>query len=338
MTAQRINGQAPGGKRTRLADVLPLETPFVIQIFPVYACNFTCKYCIFSMEKGKRGFISDQVVMDLDLFRKCIDGIAQFPQKVKVLRFVGIGEPLLHKDLVEMVRYAAVKKVAQTVELLTNASLLTPALSDQLVTAGLSRLVVSLQGTTAKKYEEVCGVKLDLEGFIRNLRYFFRHKGKTQVYIKVIDCALDGKDDEKRFYDLFGNICDTMAIEHAVPIHAGIDYKGVLKPGQAVTQFGLPVGDVQICPQPFFTMQINPDGKVVPCYSFEYPGIMGDCRTQSVRDIWNGEVFRKFRRDMLDGVRHAGETCAACQIIRHRFFPEDQLNEAAPRLKGVYAL
>ena len=49
--AKDISGQAPGGKRTALADVLPLHTPFVIQIFPVYACNFACKYCIFSVRR-----------------------------------------------------------------------------------------------------------------------------------------------------------------------------------------------------------------------------------------------------------------------------------------------
>ena len=44
MKAQRIDGQTPGGKRTRLADVLPLSTPFSVQIFPVYGCNLACAY------------------------------------------------------------------------------------------------------------------------------------------------------------------------------------------------------------------------------------------------------------------------------------------------------
>ncbi len=70
MDAKNLSGQAPGGKRTRLAEVLPLDTPYVVQIFPVYACNFKCNYCIFSIEKEKRGFISDKITMSFDLFRK----------------------------------------------------------------------------------------------------------------------------------------------------------------------------------------------------------------------------------------------------------------------------
>lgn len=337
MKAKDISGQAPGGERTKLAEVLPLDTPFVVQIFPVYACNFKCSYCIFSVDKARRGFISDKVVMDFDLYKKFIDDIAMFPKKVKVLRIVGIGEPLLHKNIADMVEYAVSKDVANIVEILTNASLLTPELSDSLISAGLSRLVVSLQGTTKEKYRDVCGADIDFKNFIENLRYFFNSKGNAQVYIKIIDCALDSKDDEQRFYENFGDICDTMAIEHAVPIHSGVDYKNILKDkDMAVTQFGLPVSEVPICPQPFFHLQINPDGKIVPCYSWEYPEIMGDCNNQSISKIWNGKQFQNFRRKMLDGAKNLGETCANCNMIKYRLFPEDVLNNDAERLKKYY--
>jgi radical SAM protein with 4Fe4S-binding SPASM domain len=337
LKAKDISGQAPGGARTKLADVLPLATPFVVQIFPVYACNFKCSYCIFPVELSRRGFISDSVVMDVELFKRCVDGFTRFPDKIKVLRFVGIGEPLLHRNIAEMVRYARSQDIANVVEVLTNGALLTPQLSDELLSAGLSRLVVSLQGTTKEKYKQVSDIDLDFDVFLGNLKYFYDRKGTTQVYIKIIDCALDGEDDQKRFHDLFSGLCDTMAIEHAVPIHSGVDYDNLLgKSAPAVTQFGLPVAPVTICPQPFFTMQINPDGKVVPCYSFEYPGIMGDCNTQSVYDIWNGETFRQFRRRMLDGIHGASAPCENCSIIKYRLFPEDDLKDAAEQLKKYY--
>jgi radical SAM protein with 4Fe4S-binding SPASM domain len=337
MKAKIISGQAPGGKRTVLAEVLPLDTPFVLQIFPIYACNFKCGYCLFSVEKAKRHFVSDKVFMDLGLLKKCIDEVARFSKKVKVLRFVGIGEPLLHKDIAAMVEYAVSKNVANTVEVLTNGSLLTPAISDSLISAGISRLVVSLQGTSTRKYREICGTSIDFDRFIDNLRYFFNRKGNAQMYLKIVDCALEGEDDEKRFYNIFGDICDTIAIEHAVPIHSGVDFENVLKnSGKAVTQFGLPVSEVHVCPQPFFTMQINPDGKVVPCYSFEYPEIMGDCNEQAVDEIWNGPKFQGFRRTMLNGAMSLAGVCSDCNIIKYRLFPEDDLSKDAERLKRFY--
>lgn len=339
MKAKNVIGQAPGGQRTKLAEALPLDTPFVVQMFPIYACNFTCRYCVFSSKISERGFISDVVAMDFDLYKKCIDELAQFPSKLKVLRFVGMGEPLLHKRIVDMVRYAVEKDVANKVEILTNASLLTPQLSDALIAAGLSRLFISLQGTTKEKYLEVCGVDMDFANFIGNIKYFFSHKGGAQLHIKMIDYALDDKDDEQRFYEIFGDICDTIGIERAGPIFPYVNYDKVLGDKDlSLTQFGLPVSEVKVCPQPFFTMQINSDGKIVPCYSIVYPEIIGDCNNQSLLEIWNGKQFQRFRRRMLDGAEKVCATCANCNIIKHRLFPEDVLGDDVERLKKFYEL
>ena len=63
---------------------------------------------------------------------------------------------------------------------------------------------------------------------------------------------------------------------------------------------------------------------------------MGDCRLESVREIWRGPAFQAFRRAMLEGIEHVCETCVNCNIIKYRLFPEDALNDAAERLKPSY--
>jgi radical SAM protein with 4Fe4S-binding SPASM domain len=333
MKAVNVSGQAPGGARTRLADALPLDTPYVVQIFPVYACNFRCSYCVFSTEVEKRSFISDKVVMDMGLYRKCIDGFLQFPRRLKTLRFVGMGEPLMHKGIAEMVAYATERGVVDRTEILTNASLLTPAMSDALIEAGLSRLSISLQGMTSAKYKEICGAEIDFSQLVSNIRYFYEHKQNCQLYVKVIDCALEGEADERAFYETFGDICDLISIEHAGPIFPFVDYQNVLTASDRThTQFGRPALDAKVCPQPFFTFQINPDGKVVPCYSIVYPEILGDCNDESVLDIWNGQKFQDFRRQMLRDGKPGNTVCCECEINAHRCFEEDRLDADAERL------
>jgi radical SAM protein with 4Fe4S-binding SPASM domain len=337
MKAINISGQAPGGNRTRLAEILPLATPLVVQIFPIYACNFACEYCFLAVPKKERGFVSDWPIMKVDLYKKCIDEMALFDDKLKVLRFVGMGEPLLHKNIAEMVAYAVDRKVAHRIELITNGSLLTRQMSDGLISAGLSRLVVSLQGISKDKYRQISKVNIDFENFVGNIEYFYNKKTSTHVYIKIVDYALDDTDTEKRFYEIFGNICDSIAVENAVPIMPGVDYEKVLKSSSAsATQFGLPVAPIKVCPQPFFTMQINPDGKVVPCYQISYPAIMGDANHQTMQEIWNGEAYRSFRLAMLVGRDQVNDVCAKCNFIQYRLFPEDDLQEEAERLKGLY--
>lgn len=328
MKAKIINGQAPGGIRKKLAEIIPLSTPLVVQIFPIYGCNFKCNYCIFSIDSSRRGMISDQNCLDLNLFKKSVDDMRFFPEKIKVLRFVGIGEPLLHKKIVDMISYAEKAQVADTIELVTNGSLLTTEIADRLIAANLTRLVVSLQGTSSKQYLKTSSAKIDFDQFTAYLSYFYKNKKNTHVYFKIIDSALEGAEDQERYYKIFGDICDSIAIEHAVPIHHGVEYQNIFKDKMKnTTQFGLPLAEVKVCPQPFFTMQINPDGKVVPCYSFEYPLIIGNCRTQSVVDIWKGQVLKAFQRQMLinEKNRLSFPVCKDCEIIKYRFFPEDDL-------------
>lgn len=336
MKAKNVSGQAPGGKRIKLSDAIPLETPILVQIFPIYACNFKCNYCTFSVPSEKRGFISDKIIMDLGLFKKCVDEMTKFKNKIKTLRFVGMGEPLLHPNIAEMVEYAASKNIAEKVEILSNGSLLTKELSDALIKSGLSRLLISLQGTTKEKYKKVSNIDINFEKFVENLKYFYDHKGSAKLHIKIIDYALENKNDERKFYEIFGDISDTVGVEYAGPIFPGVDYGKVLEKKSSKNQFGLPVSEVKICPQPFFSMQINPDGKVVPCYSLYYPIILGDCNNQSPSEIWSGEKYNNFRKKMLDGVKNACQVCGKCEIIRHRLLPEDDLSSDAKRLKKFY--
>jgi radical SAM protein with 4Fe4S-binding SPASM domain len=337
MKATNVSGQPPGGQRIMLADQLPLATPILIQFFPIYACNFKCNYCTFSADKKKRDFISDEIRMDFDLFKKCIDEITQFPSQPKVIRFVGMGEPLLHKRIADMVAYAKEKNAAERVEILTNASLLTKKMSDDLLRAGLTRLIISLQGTSSRKYKDVCGVGIEFDEFLDNLAYHYRNKGKSQVHIKIIDLALEDEIDKKKFYDLFGDVCDTIGIEIAGPIFPNVDYEKVLPSDRKIlTQYGREKQDATVCPQPFFTMQINPDGNIVPCYSVTYPEILGNARNQHLVDVWNGESYSNFRLKMLDGINNASNTCRQCNIVRHRFQPEDRLDHAVARLKPLF--
>ena len=335
MKAKIIESQAPGGERHRLADVLPLKTPYLIHLFPIYACNFKCNYCLFSVKKEKRDYISDVIAMDFDLYVKMILGLTEFQNSIKVLRFVGMGEPLLHKDIVRMIEYASSFDFIKRTEILTNGYYLTPDMSDGLIQAGLKRLAVSIQGTSKEKYLDICGVYIELDKFIDNLRYYYENKKSDQIlHVKIIDCALDDEKDKQKFYEMFGDCCDTIGVENAGDIFPNVDYSDIKM--QKQNQFGLVKKQVIICPQPFFAMYINPEGKVSPCYSMTYPMFLGDVNKQPLYEIWNSKAYKLFQNSMLNGVKNVCSTCADCKIIRHRLFPEDDLNGDVDRIRKYY--
>lgn len=336
MKAIRIDGQTPGGDRNRLAESIPLSTPYLVQVFPVYGCNFKCGYCIHSVDKSKRGYVSEQTIMDYKLYQKCIDDLCGFPDKIKMLRFAGTGEPLLHKDIIKMVDYAVKKQVAASIDIVTNGALLNPKLSKALINSGLTRLRISIQGVNAKKYKQTTGIEFDFEKFIKNLTYLYENKGKTQIYIKIIDCALDNEDD-KKFFEIFGDLCDVIAIENVIPAASQIDYAKITgNKNINLTQNRTDITEVEICSQPFYLMQINPDGNIVPCCAMETTYIAGNCKNQNLIEIWNGKKFEDFRKDHLMKQKSIYSVCRKCQQYKYTTFPEDILDNDAEDLLKIF--
>ena len=338
MKARVITNQTPVGQRTLLASALPLATPYMVQVFPVYACNFKCNYCIFTLPKSERGYVSDQKFLDFELFRKCIDDIKRFPDKLRMLRFAGTGEPLLHPKIAEMVALAAKADIAQSIDIVTNAALLTPELSRRLVEAGVNRIRVSIQGVSREKYLATTGTYAELDKIVSNVAHLYAIRGKVELYVKIIDSTLATPEDEQTFYRLFGDIADVLAVEHLLPASSLIDYSKIA--GSAAmnkTQNGAAIAETDICPQPFYMLQINPDGVAVPCCGMESPLKLAQLADTSLVDVWQGATLNAFRSAMLSGKRCENRVCANCEQFRFAMFPEDVLDDSATRLLAEYA-
>ena len=330
----------PTGARVNLAKAIPLKTPLIVQIFNIYACNLACKFCHYGLPRDKRPKLTTKAKMSLDLYKKIIDDAKGFEDRLKLLRFCGAGESLLDGDIVEMVRYASERDVAETIELITNGTLLTPETSRALLDAGLTQVRVSIYGLSSAKYLEICGAKVDFDQLVDNVRVFYeenrRRGSRTKIYIKTINCTLDGPEDERTFVELFAKYCDIYAVESVVPNVQGVDYSVWIAEGRPhYNSSGVPLPTIHVCPQPFHLMTICPDGRAVPCSNETMMGI-GDCNTQSLPEIWRGDTLRQCQRRMLDGSVAFGGVCTDCAIVQCRPFPEDILDHDAERLKTYY--
>jgi radical SAM protein with 4Fe4S-binding SPASM domain len=309
----------------------------LVQIFPVYACNFKCNYCALSLPHAERGYVSNAKFLDFDLYCKAIDELRGFPKKLRLLRFAGTGEPLLHPKIAEMVAYAAQADIADSIDIVTNGSLLSEEMSRALVAAGVSRVRISVQGVSREKYLETTATYADLEKIVANAAGFYARRGQAELYIKIIDSALESKKDEERFFQLFGDICDALSIEHLVPATWRINYSRLAHKSKLdKTQNGFPVNLAKICPQPFYMLQVNPDANLVPCCAMESPLALGSLKNESMRDIWLGKTLNRFRRMLLDGRRGENPVCRDCQLFRYGMYPEDVLDGHVEHLMDVY--
>lgn len=73
--------------RTRLEEVIPLRTPFVIFMDPADTCNFKCKFCPTGHKELMKNISGRNFgIIDFELYKKIIDDICEFEEPIKVLR------------------------------------------------------------------------------------------------------------------------------------------------------------------------------------------------------------------------------------------------------------
>ena len=147
-----------------------------VYIEPTNRCNLQCVTCIRNSWDEPLGEMTPVA------FARIIDGLRHLPSPPNIL-FGGLGEPLSHPNIVEMVREA--KAIGSFVELITNGMLLDKSMSLQLVDAGLDVLWVSLDGATPESYKDV-RLGAALPKILDNLADF-RHSRWTRHYGVSLD-------------------------------------------------------------------------------------------------------------------------------------------------------
>lgn len=125
-----------GGVAVRRVD------PLLSQVYvePTNSCNLNCRTCV------RRTWSEPQGLLDIGVYRRLIVGLRDQPGLRRV-SFWGIGEPLLHPEITEMVALAHALGVET--QIITNGLLLDEVLARGLVAAGLDRLIVSVDGALA---------------------------------------------------------------------------------------------------------------------------------------------------------------------------------------------
>jgi MoaA/NifB/PqqE/SkfB family radical SAM enzyme len=275
--------------RTRLEEVIPLRTPFVIFVDPADTCNFKCKFC----PTGDRGFMKkipgrNFGIMNFELYKKIIDYICEFEEPIKVLRLYKDEEPLLNPHFVDMVKYAKDKGCAERIDTTTNASLLTKEKSLRIIEAGLDRINISIYGVDNYQYRNFSGYDIDFDKLVDNIRFFYGNRKQCKVLIKINGDILSEEEKEK-FYNIFGDISDFIFTEHIMPCWPEFELKDVTV-NTELGIYGQEILEAKVCPYVFYSFYINSDGSVSLCFiDWHRKLIIGNVQNETVKNVWFGE-------------------------------------------------
>jgi radical SAM protein with 4Fe4S-binding SPASM domain len=306
MTQYKIKGNT---QRIPLQEHIPLDTPLRVFLETSSACNFRCYFCPHGAANNK----TINAIMSFELAKKCIDDIKLFHKKIKLLTLSTAGEPLLNKKLPEIAVYAKKSEVADRIDLVTNASLMTHDVVDQLMVAEIDRIDISIYGLSEQQYKKNSSVKINFDELVNNIRYLYQNKKNCTIAIKICDVAFNENENEQKFHAIFSEICDSISVECIVPIWYGVKLDNKFA---NTTQdiYGQPKITKRICPLPFFSLTVHPNGMVSPCcQDWNHLLIVGDVNVESLYQIWKGNKMDNYCTKQLKQGRFAMSACRDCE-------------------------
>lgn len=328
-----------------LRETLPLSVPETIHLDPTNLCNFKCTFC----PTGDRALLKSVGrpigQMKLGLFQKIVDDLAdmieRYDARPALLHLYKDGEPLLNKQFPEMARYAKQRDVARVVSTTSNGALITEELAAKIAESGLDNIRISVEHVSDKGYEDITLTFSDYEKIRRNVETLFRAKQRAKsslrVFVKITDTGLR-PEEKKKFEEDFGPIADMLTIGTLMgwSMSEVKDFTLGMSPATGMDSVS-PLRERAVCPEPFSRLAVNFDGQVsVCCVDWSFGTIVGDLKTNTLDEIWNGEKLRAFRMTHLEGKRSTIAACAKCQYLRG-FPPSRDLDDEAQDLLSVYS-
>ena len=267
--------------------------PEIVQIESTNICNARCVFCPRDEMKRRQG------VMDEALYRKVVDDCVALG--VRHVRLHNYGEPFVDRHLTEKVAYAKQQGIAE-VGVISNGSLIDEQVALGVIEACLDAINISVDASGREVFERT-RVGLKYDKVIANVERIVRIKkelGRTHPKLILSFVRQDNSQEEQAFIEHWRGIADKI---HVTDLH---NWAGTLNHDS----------DVRFpCYRQWLTFTVLWDGRVsLCCADFDGRVVLGDMRTASIREVWEGEEYRKVRREHLESGGPA--ICRACDLPR----------------------
>lgn len=257
-------------------------------------------------------------MLDFGLYKSTIDELGD---SLWYLLLYFQGEPFLHKQFFDLVRYASAKRIYTATS--TNAHFLTDDNARKTVESGLDRLIISIDGTTQETYAAYRkGGELEkvLKGTENVLRWKKELKSKTPY---VVFQFLVVKPNEHQIEDVKA-MAEKIGVDEVGLKTAQIyDYKqgSSLIPNQEKYSRYRKLADgtyeiknrlINHCWKMWHSCVMTWDGKIVPCcFDKDAHYQLGSVKETTFGEVWKGKSYNQFRKTILKG-RSKIEMCKNC--------------------------
>jgi len=302
---------------TTRRNVICEQPPRRIFIEPTNACNLNCIHCVHD-GKMKRPL----GMMELDLYKKIMSEIKHLNRVSEICLFQQ-GEPLLHKNISEMIHIASYDCDFFT-KMNTNGLALDKEMSEMLIRNDLDYLVFSLDGILPETYR-IIKRKDVFNKVLENILNYLELWGELDIgrprnYFACDVIMLEFKFNKKQIAPI-KTLFEKLPVGH-VEVYELFNYMGAVEEAnfKYPERFTTPIDKWPICNTAWDVVGIRWNGDVVPCiYDYDSRFVIGNVKEQNLLDIWNGEAMKEFRQALIkhdySKIEKNGPLCSNCTIM-----------------------
>ena len=288
--------------------------PMTISIEPTTACNLRCPEC----PSGLRAFSRPTGNLKQDFFRKTID---ELHKQLIYLIFYFQGEPYINPGFLDMVKYAKDKGIYTITS--TNGHFLNDANAKKTIESGLDRMIISVDGTTQETYENY-RKEGNLESVLQGARNIVKWKKEmNSATPHTIFQFLVVKPNEHQIDEIY-RIAEEIGIDEVklktaqvYEYEQGNDLIPTIEKYSRYKKntdgtYSVKNKLLNHCWKLWHACVITWDGLVVPCcFDKDAQHRLGDMKDKPFQEIWQGEDYDKFRKQLLKG-RDQIDICKNC--------------------------
>ena len=297
-----------------------LGKPFFLMLEPTNACNLRCPLC----PTGRGTLGRPKAFLPIELYKQCIAELGPYLLEVNLTNY---GEPMLHRDLPEMI--ACAKAAGTKVLLGTNGHFLTEESARQLIESGLDGVYISYDGIDQESYAKyrVRGDLARVRDGVRTLLEQRKALGRTNPFVELQFLVMRHNEDQ---LEAFRAIADEIGADRRIikPVSFNVadwDDDGTRKtfaeffPDREEHRVYIHEGDewrwkkdeLAFCTAAWRSLVVLADGSIVPCCRDPRGNYTMGNVADGVLKVWNGQRFRSFRRGMVER-RDRMAICKVC--------------------------
>jgi radical SAM protein with 4Fe4S-binding SPASM domain len=288
--------------------------PASISVEPTDQCNLRCPECPSGLGvlTRKAGFI------DWNIYTSIID---QFKKYGISLNLYFQGEPFLHANLLQMINYAAKRKIYTTIS--TNGMLLNSFNPEELISSGLNRLIISADGLSQETYEKYrVGGRLDT--LVEGLQKLSKVKAERRSMNPLLVVQfIVWRHNEHELSEVKKwareNGADLVQLKSA-QVSYNKDISSVLPLNEKFNRYSInSSGEIDLkssipdkCWKMWHSCVMTWDGYIVPCcFDKDAKFKMGNIKNETFNSIWKNYKYGRFRQEILTN-RKKNLMCLNC--------------------------